>query len=262
MTKNKLYIISLFLLVMSLAMVGCGKKSEEQTEEVTETVEEPVAEELPQITQPLPENDPEPVEPVEPVQESWFDKHDLTITPQGDFTFETAGVVEEEKKVIEVGGKVSIEETTEGCADGYKRVICDIVTDYSCIEQESGYAQWVSAFDRYTGTTFEFAEAESELADGDSNVSDGAVKIKNGDEVYDISIGFEEENDYPRWHDVVTVICPVEYDGTVFQIGYWDSDLAAKNSEFDYALRTYAINELPAYDTNGHKYYYFSYTDK
>lgn len=62
------------------------------------------------------------------VDKEWQEAHTFTITPQGDFVFTTAT---EDDKEIQVPANVTIEETTEGCDDGFKKVICHCVMDFS-----------------------------------------------------------------------------------------------------------------------------------
>lgn len=58
----------------------------------------------------------------------WQDTHPIDITPQGDFVFTTAL---SDGTEIEVPSSVTIEETTDGCEDGYKKVICHLAMDFS-----------------------------------------------------------------------------------------------------------------------------------
>ena len=59
----------------------------------------------------------------------------------------------------------------------------------------------------------------------------------------------------------IRVVCPEDYDGTVFQMGYSDKKINEADRNWSYSERLYTLDELPSFDTNGHEYYYFSYGD-
>lgn len=246
-------------------------EEEQPAEEVAEESIEETAEEVEE--EPVEETAEEPEE--EPAKD-WFEEHELVITPQGDFTFTTMAYVfdsNDNKEVVgtfEVIADAEITETTDGVEDGYKEVTmvwnCDMSgcedvgrnAGYG-VEYGTGYWSWSSAFDRYTGTSFEFDSSTTYTNVGETSQKEGFVTIVNGDESYDVSISFETVNNAPDITRTITVTCPVDYDGVVFQIGYNDQELHAANQEIDYTARLYTIDELPYY---GDGYYYFSYSDE
>ena len=259
MKSRKVLVLMLALCLATLSVAGCGKKAEKTEPEEVEITEEAV-EEIPE-PEPEPIEAAEPVEPAEQEEPTWFDEQKLSITPQGKITYVTgAGDEGEPAEEIHPSCNVSITETTEDCPEGYKKVVASFESDFSECSNKHFWL-WVSAFDRYTGTSFEFDNTHMSLEAGESASIEGAVLIRYGDDSYDVKMEFSGGNDFPIWTDHLTVTCPVEYDGTVFQIGYWDAELSDQNDKMDYATQLYTIDQTPAYDNNGHDYYYFSNTN-
>lgn len=199
--------------------------------------------------------------PVEEPAKDWVEEHGLVITPQGDFSFTTMTYDTNDKAVslIEVKGTAAITETTDGVEDGYKNVSVVFTTDVSGINEVGAYGEWhwLSAFDRYTGTSFEFDAEQTQTEAGETTGVDGFATVVNGEESYNVAISLETVNNYPIITNTLTVTCPVDYDGVVFQIGYNDAELMESDT-IDYAARLYTIDELPYY---GDGYYYFSLTN-
>ena len=253
--RKKLLTVLITGLFTSQVLAGCGSSTEPDPEEggvvnvptdAPDTAETPEDAVLPTAT---PTEEPVPEPPVD-----WLQEHDIEITPQGDFTYVTTN---HNAEIFEAVSSAVITETTEGVEEGYKQVICTFVNDFA--NSDAGYRFWSSAFDRYTGTSFEF-DSETTYTDfGQSSNKAGFVTIVNGDVSYDVSITFETVNEDPQITKTITVTCPVDYDGVVFQIGYSDEALAEANGAIDYTARLYTIDELPAY---GDGYYYFSYSNE
>lgn len=197
----------------------------------------------------IPEEAPEPAD--------WLEAHGITVTPQGDCTVQLYGYQDDESNPSgDFPAKVNavISETTEGADEGFKKVNMRFTIDVSD-NTGNGDFYWNSAFDRYTGTSFEFDSSMTQTNPGDHVTKEGFVTIQNGDTSYDVSITFDSENQYPILYKTITVTCPVDYDGTVFQIGYSSPELTEQNQQIDYAARLYTIDELPFY---GDGYLYFT----
>lgn len=211
------------------------------------------------------ETEPEKTETLEEVKESepeptdWLEANGIIISSQGDFQCNLYGF---DYDTSEATGdfwadvNVVISETTDGVDDGFKKVSAVFTQDMSN-NTGNGYDKWISAFDRYTGTSFEFDSSMGTLftQKGQQTADEGFATIQNGDEYYDVSLAFKVDNQYPIIYDTLTVTCPVDYDGTVFQIGYSSPELAEKDSQIDYSARLYTIDELPHY---GDGYLYFT----
>lgn len=187
--------------------------------------------------------------------DKWFEDHGLTISAERSVAFSTMQYLEDkEGGEFETKADVTITETPAS-VDGYKVVSASFT--YDITQKTEGYkvALWLSAFDRYTGTSFEF---DSESAKDNSVYNGNVVFTANGKKI-DIQMEYGyESRDEEQIKVFIRVTCPSDYDGTVFQIGYSDLDIVAKNSAIDYT-KPHTIDELPGYDKNGHAYYYFSY---
>lgn len=267
--RKKILTVLVVGLFSSQILAGCGNNSDPVlTDEgvVNVPTDTPTATETPEATV-EPTETPTPELTEEPTPEppkDWFEAHGIEITPQGDFTYTTMAANNNHVDVgtFEVLGNVVITESTDGVEEGYKEVKMLETDDLSAvydIADSSGYKSWRSAFDRYTGISFEFDSTATYTDRGQSSNKAGFVTIFNGDTSYDVSISFEIVNEYPIATHIITVTCPVDYDGVVFQIGYSDSELFEANQEIDYAARLYTIDELLFY---GDGYYYFSYSNE
>lgn len=249
--------ISLFLsiLVMTVMVIGCGS--------ATDTNMQGTEEEKKQVAETDEEKNQQAAEDSENKTEhtvSWFESQGLTITPQGEFTYTTMSVDldDNDAETFDVLTQVVITETTDGVEDGYKKVTAVFTEDVSA-SPEASYWNYISAFDRYTGTSFEFDTETTYTESEDTVAKEDFVTISNGDKRYNVSIKFEGVNFFPDMEETVTVICPIDYDGTVFQIGYCDSKKIEEQDKIDLTARLYTIDEFPYY---GEGYYYFSYSDK
>lgn len=192
--------------------------------------------------------------------EGWSAKQGIVVTPQGDCQVEMGGY---DTASGEITGDfmadvhVAVSETSEGVADGYRKVSAVFSIDAGNCTGD-GILFWCSAFDRYTGTSFEFDSAVNEQLDGEHTAQDGFVTIQNGDESYDVSVEFMTEGEGMHIIKTVAVTCPADYEGVMFQIGKDSLEQMTANSEIDYAARLYTIDELPYY---GDGYLYFTVSD-
>lgn len=193
-------------------------------------------------------------------EEGWSAKQGISVTPQGDCQVEMGGY---DASSGEITGdfmadvNVAISESTADVADGYKKVSAVFVIDAkNCTG--NGILFWCSAFDRYTGTSFEFDSAVNEQLDGEHTAQDGFVTIRNGNESYDVSIEFMTEGEGLLVTKTVSVTCPADYEGVMFQLGKDSLEQMTKNAEIDYAARLYTIDELPYF---GGDYQYFTMSD-
>lgn len=195
-----------------------------------------------------------------PDQSSFFAEQGLSISPQGDFAF-MSGQHDGENDLgeFELTGNVMIYETTCPEREGYKIVTAIFECDMSGVDEGLSPACWMSAFDRYTGTSFEFDSTQ--IQEGESML--GGVQFDYEGKTYDVSMeyGFEWNEEEQTRLVVIDVTCPADYDGTVFQIGYSDLAINEANYAIDYSARLYTVDELPGYGSNGHTYLYYSASD-
>jgi hypothetical protein len=256
MKKKVLAVAAVGVMTLGL-LTGCGSNTEVsrvdednvvvQDSEDTET-EEPTEEETEEVTEEATEE-----------ELTWFEEQGLAITAQGDFTYVAtaydANDATNTETEFEVPASVTITETTDGVEDGYKNVIAVFTSDMSGSPEGYGWGNWASAFDRYTGTSFEYDNTT--LYDTASKA--GYITIQNGEDSYEVSIAFDTQWNESIQIFTITVTCPVDYDGAVFQIGNNSPTLIEINDTIDYSARLYTIDELPFY---GDGYYYFSYTNE
>lgn len=255
---RKKFTLTLSGVFVAMVLIGCGGTSKENTQKSVaaagaEITAEPETEAGDQQT--VVDDGSETEDTI-----TWFDSKGLTITPQGEFTYTTMSVDIDDNDVetFEVPSKVVITETTEGVEEGYKKVVAVFNEDVMDCPEYS-YWNYISAFDRYTGTSFEFDPETVYTETEDEVLNEGFVTIGKGEESYNISLSIEGVNEFPDMEETITVTCPIDYDGVVFQIGYCDSEMIAAYAEMDMAARLYTIDEFPFY---GEGYYYFSYSNK
>lgn len=192
--------------------------------------------------------------------EGWSAKQGITVTPQGDCQVEMGGY---DTSTGEITGdftadvNVEISESTVDVTDGYKKVSAVFTIDASNCSGD-GILFWASAFDRYTGTSFEFDSAVNTQLEGEHTAQDGFVTIQNGDETYDVSVEFMTEGEGTQITKTIAVTCPADYEGVMFQLGKDSLEQMTKNIEIDYAARLYTIDELPYFDET---YRYFTITN-
>lgn len=282
--KRKILTFVLVLSMTGMALSGCGntavktesdkvviestadeKEQESEVEESRETVDageaETAGETGAEEETTGAEETAETQEP-EPEPADWLEEHGIAITPQGDCQVTFLGYTKDGDEKIPAGDfvadvNVSISETTEGVEEGFKKVSVLFARDASN-NPGTGSWSWTSAFDRYTGTSFEFDNTVTYTSAGDHKAREGFVTIQNGDVYYDVSVAFETDNQAPITYLTITVTCPIDYDGAVFQIGYSSPELIEQNNQIDYSARLYTIDELPYH---GDGYLYFTMTD-
>ena len=190
-----------------------------------------------------------------PSAPDFFEEHGLEITPQGHIELATT-VNDGQNDVgdIVAGVDVSISEVSPSEREDYKEIICTYVYDESGCDEGTVVAGWNGAFDRYTGTSFEFYPDPD-----DEDSMPAVVEFDYNGRHIDVQMSYSIEGDEEAGTVTVmiTVVCPEDYDGTVFQIGYSDMAIDSANGEVDYTQHQ-TVDGLPGFGTNGHDYYYFS----
>ena len=183
---------------------------------------------------------------------TWFEENGLKITPQGSYTFITSDGNGHE---FEVPASVVITETKEGLDPGYKKVKAEFTYDLS--KGESART-WTSAFDRYTGISFEFDPTTNY---GDASAS-GTITLEWNGESYNVGIDFGAKYNGKICTLTVEIKCSEDYDGAVFQSGYGSVELEDQYRLIDPTERLYTVDEFPFSESNGHTYYYFCYQNE
>lgn len=188
---------------------------------------------------------------------------DFEISPRGGYFITFAGYDEDGKYLSDFSAHVDANVTEEADPDhpGYKTVIGTFKMDLSA-NPGAIYWNWVSAFDRESGISFECA-AEKNAYSADPTLAYeglGVLELPGADGgTKEIRMKIDTENNYPEVTDKVTVYCPEDYDGTVFQIGYIsEAELNAYGS-LRPAEEFVTIGQLP---NIGEEMYYFTAEDK
>ena len=188
---------------------------------------------------------------------TFMEKQRLSLSPQGAFSFDTKAY-DRDGNELDITENVNVAISEASCDDrnGYKIVEAVFEADLSELPEGYRFSSWQIAFDKYIGTSFEYYQnAEDEQP---------AELIFDclGDKT-DVQMSYESSRDNEAGILTITirVVCPEDYDGTVFQMGYSDKEINEADRNWSYSERLYTIDELPGFDTNGHEYYYFSYGD-
>lgn len=228
------------------------EESETTTEEATTTTEE-VTTTTEEVTTTTEETTTEP----EP--NSWFDSKGLTITPQGDFDFLTEFQYSTHMDYdVNFKSNVTVTETTDNVEEGYKMVQASFTIDFSDyysyadikLEVDDRPSSWISAFDRYTGISFEPGDVD--------------IPIEYNGENINVYCTFDWSHDYDGKavdYCVVTVFCPIDYDGAVFYIGHGSGGASDIQDDIDLSARLYTIDEFSYFPDNGYPYNFFSAND-
>ena len=202
------------------------ESSEEKTEESTESSEEKTV-----------------------THSDWFADNGLSLSDAADsFTFKTMkNDGETDTEQMEVKSKVTLSETTENVEDGYKIVTAVFVHDISDSDGDRGIIA-DGVFDRYTGTFYGFEDKKPEQDDDSKADKEDFIRITDGDTHYDIAIKTEQEVNAPMITKKINVVCPSDYDGAVFFVGYDSLELDSQFKELDPGERLYTFDELPFKD--------------
>lgn len=217
--KKKLVTCLLMCVMAGTMLAGCGDNKEvtkvdESTAvitETTETVEESTEELTEAVDLPLDEETDNAETETEVVTADFLSQNGLTITPSGDVTVPLAiGAGDTLTDDVE-DVTVNVEFETYEKENGYV-TDCFVVT---MPVNEEGNTYNISAFDRYTGTSFE--SVASNLDNGSVNQS-GVVVDVDGNE-YDCSLAADAQYGDTEDLIILEITHPAEYDGVVFMFG-------------------------------------------
>lgn len=179
--------------------------------------------------------------------EPWFiKKNGIEISDPGPFNFPMGDIASDNIK--KYPAFVTLEENHDDCKDGYKNVVA------TCsFRRDAGTeGMWISAFDKYTGYTFECSDHSFELYEGCNDLNYSAKDFKVGDHDVHVEWTFISEQKDQITTFTLIVKCPEEYNGCVFQFGPENHDSKIDYCDLDHQL--YDINEI-GYGSN--KYYVY-----
>lgn len=208
--KNLISLVVAGVLVCSM-MTGCGGNTAPTSDEIPVTeasTQETEAEGAVETVEPTTE---ETEATTEAVADDFLSQHGLTITPSGDVTVPLAigsgdDVTDDVEDVT-----VNVKFETYEKENGY-------VTDCFLVTiplKDEGNTYNISAFDRYTGTSFE--SVASNLDNGSVNQS-GVIVGVDGNE-YDCSLVADVQYGDTENTIILEVTHPAVYDGVVFEFG-------------------------------------------
>ena len=255
---------------LTLFLFGCSVKKEEErvvveeepTSEVnvtSETKSEPISDIL--------SNEPSEIPSEEAVDERniWLEEHGIVISKQGDYTMPFALTSNDRKRdvgEIELPTSVNVTEETDGCPDGYKKVIAVFNSNKSSVGNNR-FQGWDSVFDRYTGYLFEYTNELSITSNANPEVhTNGGVIIEANGKEYDVSVEFNTKQNGNFFERKIIVTCPIDYDGAVFYHGFYSIALEKEtNEKCDFSKQLYKVDEHPCFNDE-HTCYYFTYTDE
>ncbi|MCR5789566.1 MAG: hypothetical protein K6G83_06730 [Lachnospiraceae bacterium] len=271
--KNKLIKSLLVICIVSLAALsGCGDSKASESEAADSFDKEDMASAWDEDEDFDEDEDDEEEwdedEDEDEDEEDFFDSHGLELSEPGTVTFTTAindgekdtGEIEVDATVEYLGESIEDDDITD-LPEDYKVVKAVFTYDLSESERKAGILA-DGAFDRYTGISFDFDRENDDLPYYDQtqeydDLDYGYIRVETPDGDYDITLNQELVVDYPKMTKTFWVICPNDYDGTVFYVGYADKKLSNKYDDMGLSDRLYTMDELPWFD-NGHDYYYFS----
>ena len=228
-------------------LAGCGSSSAGSTTPSADTAPAPTAEVTPAPT-------PEPTPTPTPEPKTFLEEQGLTITPQGNFEY--TAWAEQGKFPMHASCTIT-EEPAE--TEGYKKVIATITYDVTDTTGGMIYTREFP-FDRYTGICFDTTNELSEvIGSGETELIESGQTVSYDGKEYQVAYTFERTNNWPQLIVRNTVLCPQDYDGTVFAVRYADDESNKQDTAFDWTvIRT--IDELPYYDTV--ETFYFTLTDQ
>lgn len=216
--KRKLLSGMLMCAMVGMMLAGCGENKEvtkvdESTAVITETVEKNTVATEPVDSMPDEETsiETEEVDSAETVADNFLSQNGLAIAPGGD------GIVQ-----LAIGAGDTLTDDVEDVTVNVKFETYEkengYVTDCFLVTMpltEVGNTYNISAFDRYTGTSFE--SVASNLDEGSVNQS-GVVVDADGNK-YDCSLAADAVLGDTENTIILEVTHPAEYDGVVFMFG-------------------------------------------
>lgn len=249
--KKNLILGLTVLAVVGGVLTGCGnEKDVTKVDDTQAVVTESTQAALEKDLEPaVPETTEEVTEaPVEEVASDFLTENGLTITPNGSMTIQVAKYGSDELTDLAVTTSV---ETVASSEDGYSDTTFTVVADKNL--DNSGVSYNISAFDRYTGTSYE-SELTTALIGGGSSHNDVCVFDVDGQQ-YDCSTDAKQNGNTVT----VTVHHPTSYDGVVFLIGKLTATQNNAYSTVDFS-KAFTVMDYKDVFVDGQ--YFFTATDK
>ena len=234
--------------MLGMMLTGCGdnkevtKTDETQVEITTEKESEATETVVEETTEVATEA------PVEEVASDFLTENGLTITPNGTMTATVAKYDSDDLMDLPITTSVT---TTASSEEGYSDTTLTVTADISSVAS-TGWSYNVTAFDRYTGTSYE--GKKDSLVGGGTTHNDVVVIDVDGTQ-YDCSV---EANG-----DTSTITCtvhhPTAYDGVVFAFGKMTKTMLSAYNAVDFNS-TFTVADYSDVYIDGQ--YFFTATDK
>lgn len=250
--KKNLILGLTVLAVVGGVLTGCGNekdvtKVDDTQAVVTESTQAALEKNLePAVPETTEEVTEAPTE--ETVKADFLAENGLTITPNGSMTIKVAKYDSDELTDLAVTTSV---ETVASSEDGYSDTTFTVVVDKNL--DNSGVSYNISAFDRYTGTSYE-SELTTALIGGGSSHNDVCVFDVDGQQ-YDCSTDVKQNGNTVT----VTVHHPSNYDGVVFLLGKLTATQTSAYNAVDFS-KTFTVADYSDVFIDGQ--YFFTATDK
>ena len=240
--------------MLGMMLTGCGDNKEvtktddtkveittEKESEATETVVEETTE-------------VETEAPTEEVKADFLTENGLTVTPNGSMTIPLA--VMNTDDMIDVPITTSVE-TVASSEEGYSDTTLKVDIDAKAAAGQY-YTCNVSAFDRYTGTSYE--SKPTSLGTNNGSMHENVVVVDVDGTQYDCALtaDMNMDSNYVQ-HVTVTVHHPSDYNGVVFVFG---GQTATQNTAYNAidTSKTFTIADYSDVLIDGQ--YFFTATDK
>lgn len=181
------------------------------------------------------------------ISTEYLDEYGIHITKQGHFSetlYNASG------KAMELPCTISMNEEITDQTN--KKIVIEVSYDYSKIK-DAAHWYWHTAFDRYTGQCFNITNLN--LDDYEEVLCDSTIEIDG--KSYYVSGTSESDEDFPIETFRFIIDAPMEYDGLVFQVGYF-SDVEQQTEIIDDPEVNY-INEKNTFEYTN---YYFTLLDE
>lgn len=234
--------------MLGMMLTGCGDNKEvtktddtkveittEKESEATETVVEETTE-------------VETEAPTEEVKADFLAENGLTVTPNGSMTIPVAKYGSDELTDLAVNTSVA---TVASSEEGYSDTTFTVTADKNL--DNSGISYNISAFDRYTGTSYESKLTTALLGGGVSH--DNVCVLDVDGTQYDCSMDAKQNGNTVT----LTVHHPSNYDGVVFLLGKLTATQTSAYNAVDFS-KTFTVADHADVFIDGQ--YFFTATDK
>ena len=249
--KKKMLTGILAVSMLGLVLVGCGDnkevtKTDESQVEITTEKESETATETETPTE------VETEAPTEEVKADFLAENGLTVTPNDSMTATVAQYDSDD--LIDLPITTSVE-TVASSEEGYSDTTFTVTADISNVAS-TGWSYNVTAFDRYTGTSYE--GKKDSLVNGGTTHNDVVVIDVDGTQ-YDCSLDASQSDNGNTSTITCTVHHPTAYDGVVFAFGKMTKTMLSAYNAVDFNS-TFTVADYSDVFIDGQ--YFFTATDK